>query len=36
MRKATSEEIRRCEELHPGEEIPICQTTYYEKGENEP
>ncbi len=34
-RKATSEEIRRCEELHPDEAIPICQTTYYEKNENE-
>jgi len=34
-RKATSEEIERCEELHPDEAIPICQTTYYEKDENE-
>jgi hypothetical protein len=34
-RKATAEEVRRCEELHPDEAIPICQTTYYEKDENE-
>lgn len=34
-RKATSEEIKRCEELHPDEKIPICQTTYYDKDENE-
>ncbi len=34
-RKATPEEIGRCEELHPDEAIPICQTTYYEKDENE-
>jgi hypothetical protein len=34
-RKATSEEIERCEELHPNEEVPICQTTYFEKDENE-
>lgn len=34
MRKATPEEIRSCKELHPDEEIPICQTTYYEKDEN--
>jgi hypothetical protein len=34
-RKATSEEIRSCEKLHPDEAIPICQTTYYEKDENE-
>lgn len=33
-RKATSEEIRSCEKLHPDEAIPICQTTYYEKDEN--
>lgn len=35
MRKATSEEIRSCEKLHPDEPIPICQTTYYEKDKNE-
>jgi hypothetical protein len=34
-RKATPEEIRSCEKLHPDEAIPICQTTYYEKDENE-
>ncbi len=34
-RKATSEEIERCEKLHPDEAMPICQTTYYEKDENE-
>jgi hypothetical protein len=34
-RKATSDEIRNCEKLHPEEAIPICQTTYYEKDENE-
>ncbi len=34
MRKATSEEIRSCEKLHPNEAIPICQTTYYEKAED--
>lgn len=33
MRKATSEEVRSCEKLHPDEAIPICQTTYYEKDE---
>ena len=33
--KATSEEIKRCEKLHPDEAIPVCQTTYYEKEENE-
>lgn len=31
MRKATSAELGRCEELHPNEGIPICQTTYYEE-----
>jgi hypothetical protein len=35
MRKATSEEVRSCEKLHPNEAIPICQTTYYEKVEDE-
>ena len=35
IRKATSEEIRSCEKLHPDEAIPICQTNYYEKEENE-
>jgi hypothetical protein len=35
MRKATSEEVRSCEKLHPNEAIPICQTTYYEKAEDE-
>ncbi len=35
MRKATSEEIRSCEKLHPDEAIPICQTTYYEEAEDE-
>jgi hypothetical protein len=35
MHKATSEEIQRCEKLHPDEAILICQTTYYEKDENE-
>jgi hypothetical protein len=35
-RKATSEEIRSCEKLHPDEGIPVCQTTCYEKDENEP
>jgi hypothetical protein len=35
MRKASSEELRSCEKLHPDEEIPICQTTYYQKDENE-
>ena len=35
MSKATPEEIKRCEELHPDEAIPICRTTYYEKDENE-
>ena len=34
MRKATSEEVRSCEKLHPNEAIPICQTTYYEKDED--
>jgi hypothetical protein len=34
-RKATSEEIKRCEKLHPDEAIPVCQTTYYEKDEDE-
>lgn len=34
-RKATPEEIERCEKLHPDEAMPICQTTYYEKDENE-
>jgi len=34
MRKATAEEIRSCEKLHPNEAIPICQTTYYEKSED--
>lgn len=34
LRKATPDEIRRCEKLHPDEEIPICQTTYYERDEN--
>lgn len=35
LRKADSEEIERCEKLHPGEAMPTCQTTYYEKDENE-
>ena len=35
LHKATPEEIRRCEELHPDEVPPICQTTYYEKHEDE-
>ena len=35
MRKATSEEVRSCEKLHPNEAVPICQTTYYEKAEDE-
>lgn len=34
-RKATPEEIKSCEKLHPDEAVPICQTTYYEKDENE-
>lgn len=34
-KKATPEEIERCEKLHPDEAMPICQTTYYEKDENE-
>jgi hypothetical protein len=34
LRKATPDEIRRCEKLHPDERIPICQTIYYEKDEN--
>lgn len=34
LRKATPNEIKRCEKLHPDEEIPICQTTYYETDEN--
>jgi hypothetical protein len=34
LRKATPEEIRRCEKLHPDEQIPLCRTTYYEKDEN--
>lgn len=33
-RKATPEEIERCEKLHPDEAVPICQTTYYEENEN--
>jgi hypothetical protein len=33
--KATPEEIERCEELHPDEAVPVCQTTYYEQDENE-
>ena len=33
-RKATPEEIRRCDKLHPDEAIPVCQTTYYEKADN--
>lgn len=32
--KVTSAELRRCEELHPDEVVPICQTTYYEKAED--
>ena len=35
MRKATSEELKRCEELYPDEEIPTCQMTYYEKDAKE-
>jgi hypothetical protein len=35
MRKATPEEIRSYERLHPNEAIPVCQTTYYEQDENE-
>ncbi len=35
IRKATSEELRNCDKLHPDEAIPVCQTTYYEKYENE-
>jgi hypothetical protein len=35
MHKATPEEIERCEELHPNEVVPVCQTTYYEQDENE-
>lgn len=35
MHKPTSEEIQRCEKLHPDEAILICKTTYYEKDENE-
>lgn len=34
-RKATSEEIKGCEKLHPDEAVPICQTTYYEKDEKD-
>jgi hypothetical protein len=34
LQKATPDEIKRCEKLHPDEEIPICQTTYYEKDKN--
>ena len=34
LRKATPEEIKRCEKLHPDEQIPLCQTTYYEKDED--
>ncbi len=34
LKKATPEEIRRCEKLHPDEQVPLCQTTYYEKNEN--
>jgi hypothetical protein len=34
-RKATPEEIERCEELHPNEAVPVCQTTYYEQDKNE-
>jgi len=33
-RKATPEEIRRCDKLHPDEAIPVCQTTYYEKADD--
>jgi hypothetical protein len=33
--KATPEEIERCEEQHPDEAVPICQTIYYKKDENE-
>jgi hypothetical protein len=33
-RKATPEEIKRCDKLHPDEAIPVCQTTYYEKADN--
>jgi hypothetical protein len=35
MRKATPEEIRSYEKLHPNVAIPVCQTTYYEQDENE-
>ncbi len=35
MRKATSEELKRCEELYPDEEIPVCQMTYYEQDAKE-
>ena len=35
MRKATSEELKRCEELYPDEEIPTCQMTHYEKDAKE-
>lgn len=35
VRKATSDEIGRCAELYPDEAVPICQTPYYEKDENE-
>ncbi len=35
MRKATPEEVERCEKLRPNEVIPDCHITYYEKDENE-
>ena len=28
-KKATPEEIERCQKLHPDEAIPVCKTTYY-------
>lgn len=35
LSKATLKEIRLCEKLYPNEVIPVCETTYYEKVENE-
>ena len=35
LRKATPEEIERCKEMHPDEQIPLCRTTYYKQNDGE-
>jgi hypothetical protein len=35
LRKATPEEIENCKKRYPNEQIPRCQTTYYEHDDNE-